>query len=49
MKKESIQNLRRALNEGFTNPKKIASDGSFLALRDLPEFQQLIAAQGTSQ
>ena len=45
----AIQNLRRALNEGFTNPKKIASDGSFFALRDLPEFQQLIAAQGTSQ
>jgi tetratricopeptide (TPR) repeat protein len=41
----AIQNLRRALNEGFTNPKKIAGDGSFFGLRDMPEFQQLIASQ----
>ena len=41
----AIQNLRRALNEGFTNPKKIAGDGSFFGLRDMPEFQQMIAAQ----
>jgi tetratricopeptide (TPR) repeat protein len=45
----AILNLRRALNEGFTNPKKIAGDGSFFGLRDLPEFQQLIAAQSAPQ
>ncbi|HEX4758920.1 MAG TPA: tetratricopeptide repeat protein [Terracidiphilus sp.] len=41
----AIQNLRLALNEGFTNVKKIAGDGSFASLRDLPAFQQLIATQ----
>ncbi len=41
----AIQNLRMALNEGYTNPKKIAGDNSFAALRELPAFQQLIAAQ----
>lgn len=41
----AIQNLRLALNEGFTNVKKIAVDESFASLRDLPAFQQLIATQ----
>ena len=41
----AIQNLRLALNEGFTNAKKIAGDESFASLRDLPAFQQLIATQ----
>ncbi len=41
----AIQNLRLALNEGFTNAKKIAGDVSFASLRDLPAFQQLIATQ----
>lgn len=41
----AIQNLRLALNEGFTNVKKIAGDESFASLRDLPAFQQLIATQ----
>jgi len=45
----AIQNLRLALNEGYTNPKRIADDGSFATLRELPAFQQLIAAQSTSQ
>jgi tetratricopeptide (TPR) repeat protein len=44
----AIQNLRLALNEGFTSAKKIAADSSFASLRPLPAFQQLIAAQ-TSQ
>jgi tetratricopeptide (TPR) repeat protein len=43
----AIQNLRLALNEGFTNAKKIASDNSFASLRDLPAFQKMIAAQST--
>ncbi len=45
----AIQNLRMALNEGYTNPKKIAGDSSFAALRELPAFQQLIAAQSAPQ
>jgi tetratricopeptide (TPR) repeat protein len=45
----AIQNLRLALNEGFTNPKRIADDGSFASLRELPDFQQLIAAQSAPQ
>jgi tetratricopeptide (TPR) repeat protein len=45
----AIQNLRLALNEGYTNPKKIAVDSGFASLRELPAFQQLIAAQGAPQ
>ena len=41
----AIQNLRLALNEGYTNPRKIATDSGFASLRELPAFQQLIAAQ----
>jgi len=47
MQECAIQNLRLALNEGFTNPKKIAADSSFASLRPLPAFQQLIAAQSS--
>jgi tetratricopeptide (TPR) repeat protein len=45
----AIQNLRLALNEGYTNPRKIAGDSSFASLRELPAFQQLIAAQSARQ
>jgi tetratricopeptide (TPR) repeat protein len=41
----AIEYLRMALNEGFTSPKKLASDGEFAALRDVPAFQQLLADQ----
>ncbi len=41
----AIQNLRLALNEGFTNARKIATDQSFAGIRELPGFQQLIASQ----
>jgi hypothetical protein len=41
----AIDYLRMALNEGFTNPKKIASDSEFAGLRGLPAFEQLLAAQ----
>jgi len=41
----AINNLRLALNEGYTNPKKIAADSGFASLREVPAFQQLIAAQ----
>jgi tetratricopeptide (TPR) repeat protein len=42
----AIQYLRMALNEGFTNPKKIEADGEFAVLRGVPAFEQLLAAQG---
>jgi tetratricopeptide (TPR) repeat protein len=45
----AIEYLRMALNEGFTNPKKIAADSEFAALRDVPAFQQLLAAQQRTQ
>lgn len=41
----AIQYLRMALNEGFTNPRKLASDADFEALRDNPAFKELIAEQ----
>jgi tetratricopeptide (TPR) repeat protein len=47
MQECAIQNLRLALNEGFTNARKIAADSSFATLRPLPAFQQLIAAQSS--
>jgi len=42
----AIDHLRRALNEGFTNVKKIGADTEFAGLRGLPAFDQLLAAQG---
>jgi tetratricopeptide (TPR) repeat protein len=42
----AIDHLRRALNEGFINAKKIGSDTEFAGLRGVPEFDQLLAAQG---
>jgi Tfp pilus assembly protein PilF len=41
----AINYLRMALNEGFTNPKKIQADGEFAVLHGLPAFEQLLAAQ----
>ena len=41
----AIDYLRMALNEGFTNPHKIAADTEFTGLRSLPAFQQLLAEQ----
>jgi tetratricopeptide (TPR) repeat protein len=42
----AIDHLRRALNEGFTNVKKIGADTEFAGLRGIPAFDQLLAAQG---
>lgn len=44
-KDRAIEYLRMALNEGFTSPKKIIEDSEFAVLRDVPAFQQMIAAQ----
>ena len=45
----AIQYLRMALNEGFTNPKKIAADEEFARLLGLPAFAQLMAEQQKAQ
>jgi Flp pilus assembly protein TadD len=44
-KMQAIEYLRMALNEGFTNPKKIFEDGQFAALRDMPAFQAMMSEQ----
>jgi tetratricopeptide (TPR) repeat protein len=41
----ALQYLRMALDEGFTSPKKVASDMAFANLRDNPDFKQMLAAQ----
>jgi Tfp pilus assembly protein PilF len=41
----AIEYLRSALNEGFTNPKRIAADSEFASLRGVPAFEELMAAQ----
>jgi tetratricopeptide (TPR) repeat protein len=41
----AIDYLRMALNEGFTNPKKIQADSEFASLRGVPAFETLLAEQ----
>ena len=41
----AIQYLRMAINEGFTTPQKVAADQEFSALRGIPAFEEMIAAQ----
>jgi pentatricopeptide repeat protein len=41
----AIEYLRMAINEGFVTPKKVALDEEFAVLRDVPAFQQMLAAQ----
>ncbi len=41
----AIEYLRLAMNEGYTNAKKIINDEAFASIRGLPGFQQLIASQ----
>jgi tetratricopeptide (TPR) repeat protein len=41
----ALQYLRMALDEGFTNPKKVAADVAFASLRDNADFKQLLASQ----
>lgn len=41
----AIDYLRMALNEGFTNPKKIVADSEFAGLRGIPAFEQLLTSQ----
>lgn len=46
MLERAVEYLRMALNEGFTNPKKILADAELASLKDVPQFQQLMASQG---
>lgn len=41
----AVENLRTAMNEGFTNAKKVAADEGFAGLRQIPAFRQLLAEQ----
>jgi tetratricopeptide (TPR) repeat protein len=41
----AIQYLRKALEEGFKEKKKLNEDPEFAALRELPEFKQLLALE----
>jgi tetratricopeptide (TPR) repeat protein len=38
----ALQYIRKALEEGFTDRKKLLQDPEFAALRDLPEFKELL-------
>jgi Tfp pilus assembly protein PilF len=42
----AIDYLRKSLNDGFANPRKIVADSEFAVLRGSPAFQNLLAAQG---
>jgi tetratricopeptide (TPR) repeat protein len=41
----ALQYVRKALEEGFKDKKKLNEDPEFQALRDTPEFQELITAE----
>ena len=41
----ALQYLRMALDEGFTSPKKVATDEEFASLRENPGFKEMLAAQ----
>ena len=45
MPERAIQYLRMAIDEGYTNPKKIIADNEFASLHGVPEFEQLLASQ----
>jgi Tfp pilus assembly protein PilF len=45
----AIEYLRMAVDEGFTNPKKIAADQDFAGLHGIPAFDQLLAEQQKAQ
>jgi tetratricopeptide (TPR) repeat protein len=45
----ALEYLRMAMDEGYTNPKKVASDMAFASLRDNPDFKQLLASQSKNK
>ena len=45
MNDRALQYIRKALEEGFKERKKIAEDPAFVAIKDLPEFKELLASE----
>ena len=45
MPERAVEYLRMAINEGYTNPKKIVADNEFATLHGLPAFEQLLQAE----
>ncbi len=45
MNDRALQYIRKALEEGFKERKKIAEDPAFVAIKDLPEFKELLATE----
>jgi tetratricopeptide (TPR) repeat protein len=41
----ALQYLKKALEEGFRDKKKLEQDPEFQAMRDLPEFKELLASE----
>ncbi|MGD0362303.1 MAG: tetratricopeptide repeat protein [Bryobacteraceae bacterium] len=44
-KDRALQYIRKALEEGFTDRKKMLQDPEFASLRDLPEFKELLTLE----
>ena len=44
-KDRALLYIRKALEEGFTERKKMMEDPEFVSLRKLPEFQELMAME----
>ena len=45
MNERALLYIRKALEEGFTERKKLMEDPEFVSLRKLPEFQELMAME----
>jgi tetratricopeptide (TPR) repeat protein len=45
MNDRALQYIRKALEEGYKERKKIAEDPAFVAIKDLPEFKELLATE----
>ncbi len=41
----ALQYIRKALEEGFTERKKMLSEPAFAGLREMPEFKELVATE----
>lgn len=45
MNDRALQYIRKALEEGYKERKKIAEDPAFVAIKDLPEFKELLTSE----
>jgi tetratricopeptide (TPR) repeat protein len=45
MNDRALQYIRKALEEGYKEKKKMQADPAFAAMRDLPEFKELMALE----